>query len=126
TQSLMRAICAWPSKHWMRESPLVRTNDSQTGAIIGAVESLDGPSFSQECSGSASWLRLTLKPHRVAQGRALDDFIRLLIMSWKLHANAEVSATFHQQLRHGQPAIVELSHGMKNRRLTTDTGIVHS
>ena len=38
-------------------------------------------------------MRLVLKPDRVAQGRALDDFIRLLIVSWELHANAEKIGT---------------------------------
>ena len=47
--------------------------------------------------------RLVRKPQRVSQRRAFDDFVRPLIVSRKFHANAEIGAAIHQQLRHGKP-----------------------
>lgn len=70
------------------------------GDYPGVIDSLDGPSFSQERYRSAFRMRLVLKPQCVPERRAFNDFIRPVIMSREFHTHPEVGATLHQQLRH--------------------------
>ena len=103
-------------------SRIQRTGHEVSDEQLGLIDSLDGPSFSQQSHRSP--LTRTAKQQCISQRRALDDLTGPLVVSRKLHVNSEICAALDQQLCSRQALIVELCHRVEDCRLPTDTGLI--